>query len=86
MFHDLYRFVMSQKLVPIVSPAGQEVDVVSVSVQEGERVQKGSPVCTYVTVQPSVDEAHWVQQTLKAHVVGIVRNVTVKEGDRLQPG
>ena len=77
---------MSHKLVPIVSPAAQQVDVVGVNAQEGERVQKGSPVCTYVTVHPNEDQAHCVQQTAKAHVVGIVRNVMVKEGDRLLPG
>lgn len=77
---------MSQKLASIVLPAALEVNVLGVSVQEGERVKKGSPVCTYVAVQSSVDEAQLVHRTLKSHVVGIVRNVMVKEGDRLPPG
>ena len=68
------------EVVVVTTPLEGEVEVISVSVQEGDRVRKGSVLCQY---QPK--NGSGAMQTLKSPTVGIVRRVVMSSGDVAAP-
>ena len=66
--------------VVVSSPPDGEVEVISVCVQVGDRVRKGSVLCQY---QPR--NGSGVVQSLKSPTVGIVRRVIMSNGDIAAP-
>lgn len=70
----------TSEVVLVTTPLEGEVEIISVCVQEGERVRKGSVLCQY---QPR--NGFGAMQTLKSPTVGIVRRVVMSSGDIAAP-
>ena len=66
--------------VVVTTPLEGDVEMVTVSVQVGDRVRKGSVLCQYQPLNGS-----GAVQTLKSSTVGIVRRVSAHDGDVLPP-
>lgn len=62
-------------------PGALEAVVVSLKVSQGDRVRKGTSVCTYYQL-----EEEGSVQSLKSPVMGVVSEVMVKEEERIAPG
>lgn len=60
-----------EKLIPINSPE-DNTEVLSVKVAVGEQVRRGSTLFTYKT-----DDGN---SAVKSHLVGVVKEIAVKEG------
>lgn len=73
--------MMSDQIVSISLPVSLEAVIVSLRVTKEERLRKGATICTYHLVNEE-SSLH----TFKSPVMGIVRDVIVKENERVQPG